>query len=840
MYSEVIYTRCRQGIDILKNGRPITSDGFKVYSCSKTITDGEDVDLPLLFNMTQGKQSYSDPAFMDDAYLYAVPDKGKKIMVNFHPIPFDRNAKGDYSHRPGNFINQVFVGEFKEFYPYEIFGNNETWDAKDCDEAFYYDTPPQSLAERDELTGTVGSIVSDDIARFVADGRCEAVRTAVAFILEQYSQPPESRKYLVIRDDSSSFLELWVAAIESAFSPRMASGLPFATRMDKFTQVNRYTVNLNGLYQTQMNLQDPKQKQRFRAMIVCVDERDRTNVSLVRPLPNAPYVVLDGKSKKIDYECNTSPAYYSLITAFDERHSTFCREFLQMLDICQPTPEIIKYYESYTKLVGISSSSTAQEIAAGLSVLENQYMLPSPYLSKLYDAIKKALPRFLKENLFYAFTILKWLQKVAPIIGDIQASSSFDSIVSASFAECVYKNPSHKDTAEFWASIRNSSFVEVAANELVKDETFESYSNDTSKYNSDAWISFLLIFLQCADKAHLYTVDGLTKAVSAGLNACISANEREYALKICEMMSKINVKVAEKLLLNLINSPEATSSEDYLWLLLRCDSNITKSDRDAIDFARNLKEQGNISACEYVLSYRADLVNNQRQIKQYFDEVLKESALKGCDFSGIYKTIDSKLQISDKDSVELAFQLQQKKDPALSCPNSAHICALAVLNSKKGQLDIVHEFQSYAKQGFPSVTDERYAEKLVKGILLLKLPYNDLIKIIEVLAQSPIYLRALSHEIIATTNEKNSENWNALIDDIAANKNEIALDIITDECMSVKKSEKHLERMWNLLESPSARNWFSWVLGEARKRWHEESPLSGIGRLFGFGGKKNN
>ena len=41
MYSELIYTRCRQGIDILKGGRTIASDGFKVYSCSDNIINDD-------------------------------------------------------------------------------------------------------------------------------------------------------------------------------------------------------------------------------------------------------------------------------------------------------------------------------------------------------------------------------------------------------------------------------------------------------------------------------------------------------------------------------------------------------------------------------------------------------------------------------------------------------------------------------------------------------------------------------------------------------------------------------------------------------------------------------
>ena len=33
MYYDLIYTRCRHGVDILRSGQPILSDGFKVYAC---------------------------------------------------------------------------------------------------------------------------------------------------------------------------------------------------------------------------------------------------------------------------------------------------------------------------------------------------------------------------------------------------------------------------------------------------------------------------------------------------------------------------------------------------------------------------------------------------------------------------------------------------------------------------------------------------------------------------------------------------------------------------------------------------------------------------------------
>ena len=82
---------------------------------------------------------------------------------------------------------------------------------------FYYENEPSPLEQRRELSDSGGSITSSDIARFIADGRKDAVKAAITFIIEQYRLPPESRKYLVIRDESSGFLELWIAAIESAF-----------------------------------------------------------------------------------------------------------------------------------------------------------------------------------------------------------------------------------------------------------------------------------------------------------------------------------------------------------------------------------------------------------------------------------------------------------------------------------------------------------------------------------------------------------------------------------------------------------------------------------------------
>lgn len=838
MYSELIYTRCRQGIDILKDGRPILNDGFKVYSCSKDILNGDVADLPLLYNMAQCKQTYSDPNFMDDVYVYAVPDKGRNILVNFHPIPFDRDAKGDYSHRPGNFVNQLFVGSFGDIYPFELFGNMAVWDAQARGEAFYYENEPQPLACRPELNAMIGSITVDDIKRFVLDGRRDAVKAAVAFLIEQYGLPPENRKYLVIRDESSSFLELWVAAIELSFSPRMSSGLPFATRMDKFMNTNRYTVNQNGLYQVQMNLQDPKQKQRFRAMIVGVDGRDRANISAVRAIPNAPYVILDGKSRTIDYSADTSSTYYSLVTSYDERHIVFCREFLQMLDIGQPTKNVLKLYDAYIVLNSDFSSHSALKVADTLTMLDAQQMFPCTYLSRLYNGIKKAFPHYLKEDLLSAFTILKWLQKAASLVGDAQAVKEFDMIVGKAFADCVYGDPLGRETSEFWSGIGKSAFADVAADYLTNGEIFDSHRPDTAKYGADDWIAFCRIYLPCAKKANVYTADGICDAVRSGLDTCIHLAGTEKALEICRLMFQVDPAVSTELLVQLSLETDGHLSKQYMWLLLRSDTRLVSTDRTAIDLVHYMQKQDREELCGYIMEYRANVIKQPSEMEYYLDALLGDPTFRDIDLSKIYAILDSKLRLNDRSSIRMATKLQETRSRNDVCSISAHICALNALGEKGRRNSILSEFKSYAKQGFPSIEDGEYIERLVQALLSSKLGEDEFYLAIDMLVSSPPYIRTLSREVIGITTARNSYAWNVLISALSARRNPMTITVLSDECLAARKSEKQMNQLLDMLDSINARAYFSAVVDDVQQRKELTSPKLGLGRFFGFGGKK--
>lgn len=834
MYSELIYTRCRQGIDILNGGRTIASDGFKVYSCSDNIINDDIVDLPFLFNVAQGKQTYTEPSFMDDAYLFIAPDKGKRMMANFHPIPFDRTAAGDYSHRPGNFINQVYVGDFHDFYPYELFGSSYAWDAKERGEAFYYNTPPTALPVRNNLDDTAGSILQDDIVAFVTDGRKNAIAAAVAFLLSQYSLPTESRKYLVIQDENAAKIELWIAAIQSAFSPRMASGLPFATRLDKFTNSNKYTVNLNGQYQTQMNLQDPNQRLRFRAMIVGVDERDRINTAAVRQLANSPYAVLNGKDKTFIGEVNTTHPYYKAITSHDEKHIRFCREFLQMLALSEPHEDVMRLYDAYTVLDTISERTTAETIASSLSVLSKYDLKSNNYLNVLYETIKGKLQEYLQENLASAFAIMNWLRKAAAVVGDTEAAISFNRIVNKAFAESLFCSPQSRETSEFWGSIRTSVFFDTVATTLTNDDILSCYDEVMSKFTCDSWVFFLGIYLVCAQKAGKYSEYELDAVVGRGLYSCYREKNTNNALQICDLVEKSGRGTIKPLLLKIAESEDPSYTSFCIYLLLQASPELVSSDAKAVQFCKELQVQGQNQVCVAVLQHRAKKLLTPAEQERFINTIIKEKTFEGIDLSSVFKVVDNNISPSDKGNAKVATLLQDRKPVRAVCVNSAHICAAAVFEDKKRRTTIDQALRRFTTQGFPSVEDGIYVGKLVDKILSANLEGDELAYIIELFADSDYYLRQLIVGILAMTTPKQGYEWNMLLYTMVETRNRLIRDTIISECLKFKQPDKQLSQLEKAITEPSLRKSFNNIAVIVDEELRKNAPQSKLSKLFGF------
>ncbi len=344
MYAELIYTRCGSGVDILKNMATVGTSGFKVYSCSRSVVENGDLDLNLLLAVCQRKAAFEDPDVMDDAYSFEVTENGHKILSCFHPLPFNPNASGNYANRPGNFINQVIISSFEGLYPYETFGCKNLWTARDYPEEYFYVNKPEILPERKVSTGN--PVITDETIRnFINEGRTELLKQAVCFIIEQFESKNNRQKFLVIKDKSNLEIQFWIAAIESAFSPAVASSIPFAMCMARFESCNRYGVK-NGKFVPDINLKDPEQHQRLHAMIVGLDSRLWPSSVLTSP----DYIVLDAINGTIDYQGDVSESYYALIADHNKKKIRFVRNFLQYLDVMKPCSEILRLADFYISL----------------------------------------------------------------------------------------------------------------------------------------------------------------------------------------------------------------------------------------------------------------------------------------------------------------------------------------------------------------------------------------------------------------------------------------------------------------------------------------------------------
>lgn len=623
MFYELIYTRCKQGMDILKKGQSISVEGYKVYACTPEIMNEGVLDLQFFTNAVQTKQSYNDPDFMDDAYLYYVPDSGSSFILNFHPVPFDKEAKGNYSHRPGNFINHALIGSFYEYYPFELFKNNDIWNAQTKGEAYYYEQAPSALPARNDISKPQSRYTYEDIAAFINDGRKEALVKAVSFLISQYAVNPENRKYLVITDDSSEKIELWIAAIECAFSPKIAASIPFATRMDKFITANRYTVNQLGMFHIQMNLQDPNQKQRFRAMMVGVDERDKSNVNAAKPLASSPFVLLEGKKKNALFDADTSDKYYQLVTAFNKEHRQFCRVFLQMFKIATPDTGIFDLYKLFAGL-GDVHKRDARTVVNFLEQLEKYSPAYPSEFKDIHNSIEKELSRFLQEDLASAFTIIDWLEKVSKAIGDAESKQRISDMVCKTFLDFIFNRSDSTGTLAFWNRIKTGEFFKDIKAAVTNVDTLRA---NCSKLKSPDIATFVQIYIECEKDPQ--NILGILKYA---VNKCFIDKDKVSMRNIVAAISSLSKNVPN-LLLSLC-AEDAGLAEFIIENMLNVDESVIVSDDSMREFCGKLREK-KLDKCLNIVFERRLVKIQPSEYVQFFSTVRIFADIKDIAYFGL-------------------------------------------------------------------------------------------------------------------------------------------------------------------------------------------------------------
>jgi hypothetical protein len=838
MFYELIYTRCRQGIDITRKGYQISGDGYKVYSCTPAIMEEGAVDLQLLANAAQAKQPCTDPGFMDDAYLFYVPDSGKSFLINFHPILFDSNAQGDYSHRPGNFINHALIGDFSQVYPYKIFQDDGIWNAKGKGEAYYYENPPVELPERGGIIDSPGRYEFDEIGAFIADGRQEALARSVAFLIAQYQEEPEKRKYLVVRDDSSKNIELWIAAIECAFSPKIASVIPFATRMDKFVNINRYTVKL-GIYQPQMNLQDPNHKQRFRAMIVGVDDRDKTNVNASRPLANSPFVLLDGKQKKIEFEPDTSNGYYRLITKFDAEHKRFCEEFLQTFSNLKPNSEIYELYGIFTVLNKLSLPDT-RTLANALDGLGKYQATDTVIYREIYERVNKDVSRLLQEDFTYALKIVNWLLTASEITCDSGAKQHLTDIICNALTGIIFGKIDNKIKRSYWAQIKSTGFKMDAARVVTDLKTINDNSSRISAFSSADIAVFVAIYLEAASLTGVIDQENPKRIVLFAVKVCNRDNNANALHEIALSLSQIKNINSQEFLFALVKGDDKTGEFVIKYIIDR-DASILASDDSVRSFCKKLNDEGLGGMAGSALIKRAGILNKSSEIERFI-KTLQDINFIGKDaLTKIFELLDAKIDTSNDTLVEL---LQTQKPQGAKCKNSAHFFALNILSGNRKKQNLIETFRDLKNQGFPAATDLKYIDKFAELLIKTSMDEEEL-KIIPGILSPPApkgYFSAYINKLIGVA-AKYQDKWNALLKYAFGSGNLQIDDDIVQALTNSRQSEKSLEALGSLLADEKALKHYDSLAKKAREIIAANKNKSGIGKLleglFGLGDDKS-
>ncbi|MDR0719584.1 MAG: hypothetical protein LBF78_08115, partial [Treponema sp.] len=591
MLNEIIYTRCGTGRDLLKKGAAVPNQGYKCHSCSEAIfSDGSVLDFQFLRTVAGIPHPFSEPGFVDDAYLYYVPEKGKPLFQNFHPIP---DSKG----RAGNFISQIFVGDLG-FYPCEAFGSRD-WDAKLKSEDYYYgfreDAPPWLIQRKTPLAP--GKINFEAAGRFISQGRSEILKAAVWFLFKQYALPPEDRKYLIIKDTTEN-IELWIAAIEYAFPPETACTIPFATRMTEAaatggTRGNRYFIGANGLSAAST---EENPEKRLKAMIVGIDVRDQA-VTTLRVLPAYPYCLLDGMQKTVLFEADDTigESYFSLITTFSESHKRFIA-FLSDIPGLKVSQDIISLYHAYRYLYLTDDKSwTCAELVRCLELFLNYKNLPAGEapVKKAVSHIDIMLQQD-EANGYRLFNVLRKLKAAAE--GDLCAAA-----LKVFQNKLISDGPGLKQSLEL---IKTQPFAQEAFSKLTSDESVGKYQELIARCNSAQGDRILETYREALKFMNQKMSGNGIKLITGLLEQGIRTNDREGAAKIIRNFIHSNGDLADIVFPLAVKYRDDPQKSDLLWERISVIYTADISEKEFALFCRFVKEQGFTAQIENLLCDR--------------------------------------------------------------------------------------------------------------------------------------------------------------------------------------------------------------------------------------------
>ncbi|GHV94004.1 hypothetical protein AGMMS50293_03240 [Spirochaetia bacterium] len=610
MLNELIYTRCGTGRDILKKGAPQMGEGFKVHSCSEALfKDG--VDFPFIRSIASVSHPFVEPDFVDDAYLYFIPEKGSPLFENFHLIP---NSMG----RPGNFIAQIFAGELND-YPCELFGSS-AWDAKVQGETYYYgfkEKAPDFLSQRENLPK--GKITFEKAGEFISQGRAEALRAAVSFVFQQFAAAPEERKYLIIKDTTEN-IELWIAAIEYAFPVKIACSIPFATRMADITATggttgNRYAVNTNCF---SCPVGEEGSKKRIKVIIAGIDLRDR-KLGELKSMPAYPYCILDGTQKKALFEAPgiSANSYYSTITKFDQEH----RELLQVISELKTPSVSNSIFEAcnvYNYLIKTPVNSwQIAEVVKYLAFLKENFNTGYFFKKSLYEKIYSNIEKFFEQDETSGYQLLGWLKEN----GGLDEKRACDLIVN------IFINKLKTDAAGLdasWQGIKQQSFAVMAAGKLLEMPVLKLLSATISKSDRNRVLQILSVYSGCLKIVQRSAAGEKDEILLAAFSRGIDLEDPELLKKLLTVFNGNTDHEANFIFFMAKKHESNQKKADFIWRFILDVFVASVSETSIRDFCKTVIAQNFHERVEDILAKGLDSGIKPAILCQIFRETYKD------------------------------------------------------------------------------------------------------------------------------------------------------------------------------------------------------------------------
>jgi hypothetical protein len=597
--------------------------------------------------------------------------------------------------------------------------------------------------------------------------------------------------------------------------------------MDKFTNTNRYTVKL-GVYQMQMNLQDPNQKQRYRAMIVGVDERDKANVSASRSLANSPFVLLDGKQKQAAFEADTPNRYYQLIAKFDEEHQKFCGEFLQTFCDLKPNSGIYDLYEIFTALNKQALPDT-RTLANTLDRLGKYRAVNTGIYREIYKRVNAEVSRFMQEDFSCALKIVNWLQTASVITGDTSAKKRLSEIVCKEFADNIFGKTDNAAKRSYWAQIKSTGFKMDAAR-VISD--MKIINDNLSKLHAFApadFAVFVAVYLDSASIIGSVEQQYLKAVIKLGIKICCKNDDTNTLQEIFSTPQIKNID-SQEFLFELIKGEDKKIGEFVIKFIIDRDASIFASDDSTRSFCKKLKDEGLENLSGSALIKRAGVLNKTSEIERFIDTVQNMNFIGEDALAKVFELLDAKIDMSNNALVEL---LQTQKPRGTKCENSAHFTALNILSGNRRKQSLTEAFGDLTSQGFPSVTDKDYIEKFAEGLIKTGMNEEEQSFILNILFRAPKgYFSAYVTKLVCAA-AKNQDKWNILLKFASGSGNKQIDDDIVQALAGSKQNEKTLTALGSLLKDENSLEYYKSIDNKAREIISSQKNKSGIGKLFG-------